>query len=47
MYMFSQGKAIPMWRGHLALVLYCRQDAGGTQGRDGLAKSDNQDEDGR
>src|SRR4030042_5211367 len=26
-----------MWRGHLALVLWRRQDAGGTQGRDGLA----------
>jgi len=26
-----------MWRGHLALVLCRRQDAGGTQGRDGLA----------
>jgi hypothetical protein len=25
------------WRGHLALVPYRRQDAGGTQGRDGLA----------
>ena len=26
-----------MWRGHLALVHFHRQDAGGTQGRDGLA----------
>jgi Xaa-Pro aminopeptidase len=25
------------WRGHLALVFFHRQDAGGTQGRDGLA----------
>jgi RNA polymerase sigma-70 factor (ECF subfamily) len=30
-------QAIPMWRGHLALVLCRRQDAGWTQGRDGLA----------
>jgi len=33
-------QAIPMWRGHLALVLCRRQDAGGTQGRDGLATKD-------
>jgi len=32
-----QVHTIPMWRGHLALVLSRRQDAGGTQGRDGLA----------
>jgi len=43
-YVFSQGKTIPMWRGHLALVLCRRQDAGGTQGRDGLATNDNRDE---
>jgi RNA polymerase sigma factor (sigma-70 family) len=30
-------KTISMWRGHLALVPFCRQDAGGAQGRDGLA----------
>ena len=36
-YVFSRVKTIPMWRGHLALVLCRRQDAGGTQGRDGLA----------
>jgi len=29
------------WRGHLALVPYRRQDAGGTQGRDGLATNGN------
>jgi len=33
-----------MWRGHLALVLCRRQDAGGTQGRDGLATNYNRDE---
>jgi len=33
-------QAIPMWRGHLALVLCRRQDAGGTQDRDGLATKD-------
>jgi len=41
---FGQGRAIPMWRGHLALVIRRRQDAGWTQGRDGLATSDNRDE---
>jgi len=43
-YVLSQKEAIPMWRGHLALVICRRQDAGGTQGRDGLATSDNRDE---
>ena len=37
-------QAIPMWRGHLALVLCRRQDAGGTQGRVGLATNNNRDE---
>ena len=55
-YMLSQKEAIPMWRGHLALVICRRQDAGGTQGgegvppsnrkqgQDGLATSANRDE---
>jgi len=37
--MFSQGKTIPMWRGHLALVLCRRQDAGWTQGGEGVPPS--------